>query len=70
MGSEGLLDGDWKNVSNHDLAYAFCESCVLGKGRRLNTYPALERAQRPNDLVHIDIGDQQEHLRSGEIDIS
>ena len=55
MGSEGLLDGDWKNVSNHDLAYAFCESCVLGKGRRLNTYPALERAQRPNDLVHIDI---------------
>lgn len=55
MGSEGLLDGDWKNVSNHDLAYAFCESCVLGKGRRLNTYPSLERAQRPNDLVHIDI---------------
>ena len=55
MGSEGLLDGDWKGVTNHDLAYAFCESCVVGKGKRLNTHSTSDRAERPNDLVHIDI---------------
>lgn len=52
MGSEGLFRR-W--VEKHDLAEAWSSrcmvrKCVLGEGRRLETFSTSERAQRQNDL--------------------
>lgn len=55
LGSDGLIAGNWKSVTGHDISYSFCDDCVQGKGRRLPTHPNPERAPAPHDLVHIDL---------------
>ena len=55
MGSAGLLGDSWKDVSSKELAYASCDECIMGKGRRIPSHPVDERAEKSNDLVHIDI---------------
>ena len=50
----GRIEG-LENVSPSDVKGFNCESCILGKGKRLPAPPSEEHARQPLTLVHIDI---------------
>lgn len=55
LGKAELLGKGWNGVTYKDVEKAFCEPCILGKGKRQSSSATDLRAVQPNQIVHSDL---------------